>query len=422
MAADSLAWHKYVYEGKGEWWWCETNDDWFLEDSPGPWTQFLDPTSMMQYWWRDDTNWFWINGRHGQLGYSLTANTAEDKTSEKPILESSAEPQPLKTVEVAELQSSTPWASAPVESLPPRPTRQICGVGTQQPPWAPGKVLAPPFSVPHASAIAPLPPLPSSPVSLPPPPPQIPKSAPDRVPRDYLLCDEEKQSYVRHLPDCLSSKDAKTCLITIMDGMDDLGWDRPAADKRGGSCGGGGANRGVVGRNSKWLVSEGCSCTYQHSIVNCRPSKATPFPSWMDKIMQVCMPACGLTDPSTWPNCCIINRYSDGGEAIDWHCDDEALFGGLSASGERIITMALGSERRYEMRPADSPMYQEVPLSCSLLLKAGDILLMEGQFPQHYMHRVPKYTGKKNERVSLHLGLTFRWIVKHESTRCWARR
>merc|ERR1712241_759002 len=119
----------------------------------------------------------------------------------------------------------------------------------------------------------------------------------------------------------------------VMDGMDDLGWERPPADRRSGSCGGGGANRGVIGRCSKWLVRQGCCCTYTHRIINAKGSRATPFPSWMNKLMYACMPACGLVDPMTWPNCCIINRYGDGSEALDWPSDDEPLFAGLSEVG-----------------------------------------------------------------------------------------
>merc|ERR1712232_1186276 len=79
--------------------------------------------------------------------------------------------------------------------------------------------------------------------------------------------------------------------------------------------------------------------------------KSIPFPSWMHKLMQACMPACGLADPTLWPNSCILNCYADGKDGVDWHSDDESLFGGLAHTNERIISLALGSERLFEVRP-----------------------------------------------------------------------
>merc|ERR1719367_2522317 len=73
-------WHKYSYEG-GTWWWCETNGDWFLEAKSAPWTRYCDPASTREYWWRDDMNWFWIDGNHGQVGHTLTANPVLERSS-----------------------------------------------------------------------------------------------------------------------------------------------------------------------------------------------------------------------------------------------------------------------------------------------------------------------------------------------------
>jgi len=400
MAVGGMEWQKYVHEGNVHWWWCETTGDWFLEASPEPWSRYLDPTSKRQYWWRDDTNWFWINGCHGEAGHSLTEITAADDTS---ALKSSAALQLVEPREAADFQ----WSTSRAEH-PPHPP----ALAPEQSSFA--SEVSAPQKAKRLEEVAP----PSSPQSA----TLLGDSAPAGVAWQYPLRDETQHSYVGYLPGGISSKDAKEYLYLVMDGMDEMGWERPPADRRSGSSGGGGANRGVIGRCSKWLVREGCYCSYRHETVSSRTSKATPFPSWMNKLMQACMPACGLEDPAMWPNSCILNRYNDGSQAIDWHCDNEPLFGGLSKTGERIISLVLGSERLYEMRPSDSPMYEDnVPLSCSLRLKSGDIFSMEGQTPKYYMHRVPRYAGKKGETVSLHVSLTWRWIVTHESTRCCAR-
>lgn len=438
MSDGSPTWHKYVYEGKGYWWCCEANGDWFLESSPGQWTRYLDPISNCQYWWRDDATWFWINDCHGESGHALAADTAfSNNYLENQALKSTAQPQQMTSLEVSELCFSTPrttlempatrqselhggqehWTCRMCEE-PNNAKRSECYCcGARQVP--PG--IAPENSLPLAK-------------ELPPP------SPPSRAANDtkhpglpllgdcalvgmawtYPLRDEMQRSYVGLLPGGLSSKEAQTCFRAVIDGMDDLGWSKPPLGARSGSSGGGGARRsGVMTRGTKWMVRKGCCCSYRHATVNTVPLKAMPFPSWMEKIMHACMPACGLADPAMWPNSCLLNCYSDGSEAIDWHCDNERLFGGLSNHGEKIISLALGSERVYEMRPSDVAYYEDSALSCSLVLNSGDIWSMEGQTPKHYMHRVPKYSGgKKGGPVRGHVSLTWRWIVSHESNRC----
>ena len=53
-------WQQYKGEDGGFWWWCEVNNDWFLEDEPGPWAKYFDPSSRRHYWWRDNATWFWV--------------------------------------------------------------------------------------------------------------------------------------------------------------------------------------------------------------------------------------------------------------------------------------------------------------------------------------------------------------------------
>lgn len=428
MAANHFAWHKYVYEGFGFWWWCETDGDCFLESNPGPWAKYSDPMSARQYWWRDDTNWFWIDGVHGQVGHSLNVNRAvKEEQVVEPNLVSTPElltvkqqesqpEQALRTQQVNACGTQARWTCTICDEVNKAGRSQCncCGaqagtnVKSSERFVEDASVPPTPLSAPDSIAVA-------KPHQL----PLLGDCSSAGVTWQYPLRDEMQQSYVGHLRECISSKDAKSYLRIIMDSMDELGWDRPPSDKRSGCSGGGGAKRGVIGRHTKWLVRAGCCCTYRHNTVTARDLPATPFPSWMNAIMKACMPLCGLAEPSTWPNSCIINKYTDGSEAIDWHCDDESLFGGISDTGERIITLVLGSERPYELRPSDTPTYAEnVPLSCSLLVKGGDIFSMEGRTPKYYMHRMPKYAGKKGERVGMHLSLTWRWIVAHGSKNC----
>jgi hypothetical protein len=61
---NAFTWSRYIDNREGCWWFCETNGMWFLE-SNAQWTPYSDPNSGIQYWWRDDAHWFWINGCQG---------------------------------------------------------------------------------------------------------------------------------------------------------------------------------------------------------------------------------------------------------------------------------------------------------------------------------------------------------------------
>ena len=55
-------WQKFKVEnGRGYWWWCEKDSDWFLEEQPGRWVQYVDTATARKYWWRDDETWFWCS-------------------------------------------------------------------------------------------------------------------------------------------------------------------------------------------------------------------------------------------------------------------------------------------------------------------------------------------------------------------------
>jgi len=59
--ANASVWKRYQMEdGESYWWWCELDNDCFLEANPGPWTRFLDPDTERHYWWKSEDKWFWI--------------------------------------------------------------------------------------------------------------------------------------------------------------------------------------------------------------------------------------------------------------------------------------------------------------------------------------------------------------------------
>lgn len=213
------------------------------------------------------------------------------------------------------------------------------------------------------------------------------------LPWHYPLRNPQRRSFVGYLP--AQANIANGLLKKVMDGMDMLGWERPAS------------KMGRMTRGTKWMVARGCCCRYNYGGISVRPVE---FPRWMKEIMAAYMPLCGLDDPLAWPNSCNLNCYSDGTDALDWHADDEPLFAGRERD-IRIISLSLGQERNFEFRLASADQ-GDLP-SVKLSLANGDLCTMEGLVQRHYEHRVPK--GGKASR--LRVNLTWRWIVAHEK-RC----
>lgn len=160
---------------------------------------------------------------------------------------------------------------------------------------------------------------------------------------------------------------------------------------------------GPIPRQTAWLVSPGCSCTYRYGSIEVPPQEYPPF---MIELMNQCMPYFGCADQSQWPNSCNVNLYEDGGASVGWHGDDERIFNG-KFQDIRILSLSLGQRRKFELRvnyvsPGERP-------EKLVMLNSGDLMTMEGMCQKHYQHRVPKEHGVSGPRINL----TWRWNVKH---------
>lgn len=135
----------------------------------------------------------------------------------------------------------------------------------------------------------------------------------------------------------------------------------------------------------------------------------------MLELMAEVMPRCGLQDPQDWPNCCNMNLYEDGGSAVGWHSDDEALFQGKFRDIV-IISISFGVTRKFQIRYNWPELDSERQVQ-TLMLSSGDMMTMEGMFQKHLQHRIPKEGNVTGPRINL----TWRWVVKH-TPRCPAGR
>jgi len=212
----------------------------------------------------------------------------------------------------------------------------------------------------------------------------------------YVCDDPGRRCFAGHYPSGLSPDQCLKYFNLINEGTD---WKQPQG------------NLGPIPRKTAWMVWPGCKCVYRYGSIEVEP---LDYPQWMEEVLSIVMPKCGITDRAHWPNSCNLNLYQDGGMSVGWHSDDESLFQG-KFQDIRIISLSFGARRKFEVR-ANWPEEGELPMR-TMMLGNGDLCTMEGMFQKHYQHRVPKEGGVNGPRINL----TWRWTVKH-TPRCPASR
>lgn len=207
----------------------------------------------------------------------------------------------------------------------------------------------------------------------------------------YWLQDASLLCFAGYLPGArvLGASGAQDVFNIVMSGMSkpEMGWERPSVQPGQATCG------------TRWMVRrDGCCCPHRfYGSISAMPVK---FPEWMYRILERCMPLCGVTELIDFPDGCSLECYADGDDAVDWHADADVDC--------QIVSLSLGGRRSFELRHKSSP---EAPLR--LELGNGDLCTMEGQTQQHYLHRVPKST---NAATSLHVKLNWFWLKTHHAS------
>jgi hypothetical protein len=63
---------------------------------------------------------------------------------------------------------------------------------------------------------------------------------------------------------------------------------------------------GPLPLKTAWMAKAPCKCSYGYGGATVI---AEPFPAWMQEVLGVCMPLCGLPNPEDWPNSVNLNLY-----------------------------------------------------------------------------------------------------------------
>ena len=105
------------------------------------------------------------------------------------------------------------------------------------------------------------------------------------------------------------------------------------------------------------------------------------------------------------PTAANLNLYRGGKSCVGWHRDDEPLFG-KCGDAKLIVSVSLGSSAVLRWRRQSCP--SDEGRSCRL--DHGDILVMDGQCQDEFLHRTDP--GGEQDRVNI----TFRWVKQHVSS------
>ena len=112
-------------------------------------------------------------------------------------------------------------------------------------------------------------------------------------------------------------------------------------------------------------------------------------------------PRCAEGEVTTAAN---LNLFRGWRSCVDWHRDVESLFGKCGEA--KLIVSVLAALQSANGKGQSCPD-DEARLCC---LGHGDILVMDGQCQDEFLHR--KDPGREQERINV----TFRWVKQHVSS------
>jgi alkylated DNA repair dioxygenase AlkB len=141
----------------------------------------------------------------------------------------------------------------------------------------------------------------------------------------------------------------------------------------------------AVPRMTAWFGDS----AYRYSGILHQPA---PFPSIIQSLRER---AEALSEASF--NAVLLNLYRSGRDSVGWHSDHEAGLGDCPT----IASLSLGGERRFQFR------HRRTKETISLVLRAGDWLIMGGRTQQFWLHQVPKTAASVDPRINL----TFRRMI-----------
>lgn len=96
-------------------------------------------------------------------------------------------------------------------------------------------------------------------------------------------------------------------------------------------------------------------------------------------------------------NAVLLNYYRHGNDSVAWHSDND----GIPGRNRIVASVSFGQTRKFDVRKMDDHTQK-----FSIELDSGSYLLMQGDFQDHWEHRVAKSARPMGPRINL----TFRML------------
>ena len=158
--------------------------------------------------------------------------------------------------------------------------------------------------------------------------------------------------------------------------------------------------------HTAWSVpgDSSCSCSYAYghgtAIGSHTGKRCWALLSWLWRAIAPLMkPWCAEGEVPTAAN---LNLYRGGDSRVNWHSDNEPLFG-RSGVHKLIVSVSFGAPVLFKWR--GKSCLDSGERSC--WLGHGDILVMDGQCQDEFLHCTSP--GLEQERINV----TYRWIRQH---------
>lgn len=202
--------------------------------------------------------------------------------------------------------------------------------------------------------------------------------------RSSMAQPSQRQSWAEDRPwtriaNWLNSADARVWLHRL---QDDATWEQPVVRVYG--------RDHVVPRLTAFMAAKGIN--YRYSGVSHR---GEGLPDWFYPLLKRVNTACKENF-----NGCLLNLYRNGNDHMGWHADNEAEI----EPNTQIASLSLGATRDFCLK------HRHQPLREVLHLQGGDLLIMQPQCQQDWLHALPSRKRVDQPRINL----TFRCFIKSQ--------
>ncbi len=159
---------------------------------------------------------------------------------------------------------------------------------------------------------------------------------------------------------------------------------------------------GKTVKTPRWQQSYGLAYKFSGQVHDAQPvpPEVQPYLDWANSLQKEYLAPYG----GKRFNMALLNWYQDGQHYIGFHSDDEAQLLQTPSGESLVLSISLGQERNFVLKPRDGVTGETVKLQ----LSNGTVAVMGGRCQKTHKHAVPKVSGAKGAKMGRRINLTFR--------------